>query len=120
MPRQRSKKLSSSRTAAPPARAQAQEIDYDENESDFGSGDESQDLEVLEKDAEEDEFERLVLGDAAGWKSEMGKEMDVDVDESQSEGDDVQGDNGEGVGLEGMDDADVSRYQIQGVSMSCC
>ncbi|RDW78017.1 hypothetical protein BP5796_05869 [Coleophoma crateriformis] len=106
MPRQRSKKLSASRAKAP-AQPQTSEIEHDESGSDFASGDESEELELLEKDAEEDEFERLVLGDAAGWKAEMGKDMDVDVDDSQSEGDAVEGEDEKGDGLEGMDDADL-------------
>ena len=105
MPRQRSKKLVSGHkdAAKPSPNLQARE---ELSESEYESS------EIGEKDADEDELDRLVLGDSTGFLERLGQSMNVD-----SEGDsDVEGraekDLEAEVGLEGVDDADVSMKQL--------
>ncbi|KAL3419072.1 U3 small nucleolar RNA-associated protein [Phlyctema vagabunda] len=102
MPRQRSKKLSANR-----AKSESEpKIEIERHEVESGS--ESDSIDILEKDEAEDEFERLVLGDEAGFKAELGRNAgaDNDEDDSQDEGQDGSAD-AEELGLEGVDDADL-------------
>lgn len=102
MPRQRSKKLSEGRKAlqqpTPPAQDEHEQDDSD-NES----------LDIMEKDDDEQELDRLVLGDEAGFMAQLDHEGTEDEgDELEESGleaevglDDVEGN------LEGVDDAEV-------------
>ncbi|TAQ89220.1 hypothetical protein B7494_g2451 [Chlorociboria aeruginascens] len=78
MPRQRSKKISEGRKAAPKL----------QNESE-SSGNENESVEILAKDDDEDELEKLVLGDENGFKAHLGEEMDLVGNEELDEGDRV-------------------------------
>jgi U3 small nucleolar RNA-associated protein 18 len=99
MSRQRSKKLSNSR------KAEEQSIpELQRHESEEQSHNES--LEMLEKDSDEEELDRLVLGDDAGFMAQLGGDMDIDEEESE-EGEGAAGESDAGEGLEGIDDADV-------------
>jgi len=100
MPRQRSKKLSASRkTVQEPVPAI-----HNEDEQ-FGS--DNEDLEILEKDAQEEELDKLVLGDGSAFMAQLGGGMDVDSEEGSDVAEELEDENdGEG-GLEGVDDADV-------------
>ena len=102
MLRQRSKKLSSSRKTEEQSGPELQRHE-DEEESDNES------LGMLDKDSDEEELDRLVLGDGAGFMAQLGGDMEVDEgeDEEDIEGMSEGGEDGEG-GLEGVDDADVT------------
>ena len=102
MPRQRSKKFSgilkNEDRSAPELQRQE-----DEEESDNES------LGMLEKDPDEEELDRLVLGDDAGFMAQLGGDMDIDERNSE-DGKDITEESDEGEhGLEGVDDADVKR-----------
>jgi U3 small nucleolar RNA-associated protein 18 len=71
---------------------------YDESESDPESED------IMEEDEDEEELNRLVLGDGAGFASNLAG----DYVESEEGSDVEEGADGEDQGLEGVDDADVS------------
>ena len=103
MPRQRSKKLS---TTLKVADELASGLAGEEGQSD---GDHD-DLEMLEKDEDEEELDRLVLGDDAGFKAKLGQDMEWD-DKSEPESGEGSGreDLEADTGLEGVDDADVRR-----------
>ncbi|KAH8814872.1 U3 small nucleolar RNA-associated protein-like protein [Xylogone sp. PMI_703] len=63
---------------------------------------------VVEKDEEEEELDRLVLGDGAGFKAQLGMEMDIDEeDESGSEGEALEEEEQSEGGIEEVDDADL-------------
>jgi U3 small nucleolar RNA-associated protein 18 len=66
-------------------------------------------LGMLEKDEEEEELDRLVLGDGAGFKAQLGQHMGLDV-EDDSEGADSLPEEGSDAeaGLEDVHDAEVS------------
>lgn len=99
MPRQRSKKLSSSRVAD----------EKPEPKVEWGSEPEDSDnasLDISEKDEDEEELERLVLGDGATFKAQLS--TDMDVDEEDLEGNGTEEDLEAEVGLENVDDADAS------------
>ena len=102
MPRQRSKKLSSSHKTENKPIPELQRHE-DEQESDNES------LGILDKDEDEEELDRLVLGDGAGFMAQLGREMDVgeDGDADSGEGISEEDESGED-GLEGVDDADVN------------
>lgn len=61
----------------------------------------------MDKDEDEEELDRLVLGDGAGFMSQLGEEA-VDMDGESSEGD-MEAELGfnEERGLEDVDDAEV-------------
>jgi len=102
MPRQRSKRLSEARKTSqqptPPAQDDREQDDSD-NES----------VDVMEKDEDELELDRLVLGDEAGFMAQLDHEGgdggDEDLEEVELEAEvglgDVEGN------LEDVDDADV-------------
>lgn len=98
MPRQRSKKLSESRETVPSA---APELERSEDQSDS-------DNHSLEKDEEEEELDRLVLGNGTAFKAQLGQNMDIDI-EDDSENDEAlaEEDSEADVGLENVDDAEV-------------
>jgi len=67
----------------------------------------------LEKDEEEEDLDRLVLGDSAGFKALLGQNMDMDYARSSEERDGILDDSSDAVGgLEDVDDADVSAFII--------
>ena len=99
MPRQGSKKLSATR-----------QIEHDSESEREGQDDSDNDsLGVLEKDEEEEELARAVLGDVAGFKAQLSQHMDLDID---SEGREVfaEEDSEGEAGLENVDDAEVSKH----------
>jgi U3 small nucleolar RNA-associated protein 18 len=98
MPRQRSKKLSSSHKAE---KKLAPELEREENEG--SSGEESVEL---EKDSEEEELDRLVLGDAGAFKAQLGRDRAMEEDSNQ-DGEGIEKDLEVEAGLEHLDDADV-------------
>jgi len=114
MPRQRSKKISEGRRATQnseselqpasrkPAQDNSPEPEWEEEESD--SEDESEDF--RDKDEEEIELDRLVLGDADGFRAQLGQGMDLDFEEGSEGVERGEGEEEDG-GLEGVDDADV-------------
>jgi hypothetical protein len=76
-----------------------------EREEEAGdSGNESADL--MEKDEEEEELDRLVLGSGADFKAQLSQGMDIDSEEESAEEDEEA--KAEDAGLENVDDADVS------------
>jgi len=101
MPRQRSIKLSASRKTAQdsvPEPNQEKDPEISDNES----------LDIHEKDAEEEELERLVFGDGSTFKVQLGQGKDVDYEEDSDGSKDSQGADAEGDGgLGEVDDADV-------------
>lgn len=101
MPRQRSKKLSESRKTK---HGDATELQRSEDEQES----ENERLGMLEKDSDEDELDRLVLGDGAGFMAKLGQEMNLDANEDDKREEGASDEDGEGrEGLEGVDDADV-------------
>jgi U3 small nucleolar RNA-associated protein 18 len=101
MPRQRSKKLSEGRKAiqqpTPPTQDE-REQDDSENES----------LDMIEKDEDEAELDRLVLGDGAAFMAHLDEEMqDEGEDASEAELEAEVGLDDEEENLEEVDDADV-------------
>lgn len=65
-------------------------------------------FDILEKDAEEEELDRLVLGDGFGFKAQWGNDTEMRDGESEGEGDDAVDQDSEGEAeLEDVDDADV-------------
>ena len=63
---------------------------------------------ILEKDEEEDELERLVMGDDAGFKTHLGMDaMDLDAGENSDEEEPENDDSEVDAGMENVDDADV-------------
>jgi U3 small nucleolar RNA-associated protein 18 len=107
MPRQRSKRLTESRKNGTDLRqVHVPESDHESVHSQ--SVDESVDIEA--KDDEEEELDRLVLGDGAGFKAQLGNDFNVGYkdrilqdEESIEEDEEAEG------GLENVDDADVSK-----------
>lgn len=70
------------------------------------SGSENEGSEIMEKDHDEEELDKLVLGDSAGFFERLGGNIDVDND-GDSDGEREEADLGVDIGLEGVDDADV-------------
>jgi hypothetical protein len=73
------------------------------------SGSDSERSAIMGKDQDEEDLDRLVLGDSGGFLESLEAQMDVDEDNEHSE------DNGEAeleanIGLEGVDDADVRTW----------
>lgn len=104
MPRQRSKKLSGSHTTGQKPVSKQQPAPETERQRDQSESD-NDSLDILEKDSDEEELDRLVLGDQADFSAQLGHSMDLD----QAEGSEESGvgeDDDEG-GLENVDDADV-------------
>jgi hypothetical protein len=102
MPRQRSRKLSASRQSEQTSTPEksAPEPDHE----DF-SDSENESPPISEKDEDEDKLERLVLGDGGAFKAQLSMQMDQDSeDDSGMAEDDLEAE----VGLENVDDADVS------------
>jgi U3 small nucleolar RNA-associated protein 18 len=63
---------------------------------------------LLEKDEEEEELARLVLGDGLGFKAQLGQQMDLDMDGGSEEGESIVEEDSEGEArLENIDDAEV-------------
>lgn len=75
---------------------------HGENETVDESDNES--LISVEKDEEEEELDRLVFGDGAGFKAMLGQDMDVDSEDKDEE---AGSENESEAGLEHVDDADV-------------
>lgn len=108
MPRQRSRKLSEGRTAlqkSTPTTSDQHEQDDSHNES----------LDIMDKDEDELELDRLVLGDQAGFMAQLDqgrtKDKEEDPEEADLEAEVGLGDSDED--MEGVDDADVrSLYEL--------
>jgi U3 small nucleolar RNA-associated protein 18 len=100
MPRQRSKKLSSSRKTEEKL---APELEREEEES----SSENESVE-LEKDEEELELDRLVLGDAGAFRVQLGRDIDMEEDLDRESDEAIEKDLEVEVGLEHLDDAEVS------------
>ncbi len=99
MARQRSKRLSESRKSADkPTKLRGREEDA--SDSDNESAD------FMEKDKEEEELDRLVLGGGVDFKAQVSQGMDIDSEEESARED--EGAEAEDAGLENVDDADVS------------
>ncbi|PBP27717.1 WD domain, G-beta repeat containing protein [Diplocarpon rosae] len=103
MPRQRSKKLTASRQ---PEDVSAPELHRPQEESNSENGNESdvESLESVPKDEEEEELDRLVFGNGAGFQQMLGRIPDVDSENSNEE---TGAQDGEDGGLEHVDDADL-------------
>ena len=101
MPKQRSKRNDAGRKAVVKV-----PTEFEDRPQQIDS--ENDDLEIIQKDEEEDELERLVMGDDAGFKANLGMadvEMD-DVEDSERNG--IKENDAESVsGIENVDDADV-------------
>ena len=105
MPRQRSKKLTASRIVEAKSAAEedpASDGINSENETDDSD---NESLISVEKDEEEEELDRLVFGDGAGFKAMLGQDMEVDSEDK--DGDNGVEEDGSEAGLEHVDDADV-------------
>jgi hypothetical protein len=110
MPRQRSKKLSATRKAetANVAKNPSENVQHEE---DIESDNES--VDILEKDAEEEELDRLVLGGGFGFKAQYNRDAGMpDAVSENEEDEDVDQDSEGEAGLEGLDDADVKYLQM--------
>jgi U3 small nucleolar RNA-associated protein 18 len=98
MPRQRSKKLTASRQTENSSAPEREERSDTENDS---TG-------LLEKDEEEEELARLVLGDGLGFKAQLGQQMDLAMDGGSEEEESMVEEDSEGEArLENIDDAEV-------------
>lgn len=105
MPRQRSKKLIASRVVeAKPAVEDDPASDEVNSENETDESD-NESLISVEKDEEEEELDRLVFGDGAGFKAMLGQGMEVDSEDK--EGDSGVEEDGSEAGLEHVDDADL-------------
>jgi U3 small nucleolar RNA-associated protein 18 len=63
---------------------------------------------LLEKDEEEEELARLVLGDGLGFKAQLGQQMDLAMDGGSEEEESMVEEDSEGEArLENIDDAEV-------------
>jgi len=79
-----------------------------EREEQSESDSDNESLGMLEKDAEEEELDKLVLGDGAGFKAQLGHHMDLDIEAASENGAGLaDGDSGGEAGLENVDDAEV-------------
>lgn len=103
MPRQRSKRLSETRKSLQKPNPPAQ----DEREQDDGD---NESVDVMEKDEDEHELERLVLGDEAGFMAQLDHEGTEDENEDLEEAglEAEVGLDGVEQNLEVVDDAEVS------------
>jgi U3 small nucleolar RNA-associated protein 18 len=103
MPRQRSKKLTASRQTEDGSAPEREERNDTDNDS---TG-------LLEKDEEEEELARLVLGDGLGFKAQLGQQMDLDIDGGSEEEESMVEEDSEGEArLENIDDAEVRGISI--------
>jgi U3 small nucleolar RNA-associated protein 18 len=102
MPRQRSKKLSEGRKAFKQPTSPAQ----DEREQD---GSDKESVDIMEKDEDEQELEKLVLGDEAGFMAHLDHGDAGYEDEDLEEEEDLEAEVGLDVEeiLEDVDDAEV-------------
>jgi len=108
MPRQRSKKLTASRLAE---RNSAPELERFDEQSDSDSSNESGGR--VEKDEEEEELDRLVLGNGASFKAQLGQSADANMGYGQERGAELADDDSEEEGgLENVDDAEVRNSQL--------
>lgn len=62
---------------------------------------------MLEKDSDEEELDRLVLGDNAGFMAQIARDMEPDDANEEVVEDISKQDEDEEIGLEGVDDEDV-------------
>jgi U3 small nucleolar RNA-associated protein 18 len=104
MPRQRSKKLSEARKAVQQPTPPTQD-EREQDESDRES------VNMIEKDEDELELDRLVLGDGARFLAELDRGEEESHDEaSEAELEIELGLKDEEENLENVDDADVRRF----------
>lgn len=98
MPPSRSKK-SANGSAKPKKDARTILQESEESASDNES------VDIMDKDSDEEELDRLVLGDGAGFTAQLGQDMDFESgDDEEEKGQDEEQ---EDIGIEGVDDADV-------------
>lgn len=103
MPRQRSKKLTASQQTEDSSAPEREERSDTDNDSPG----------LLEKDEEEEELARLVLGDGLGFKAQLGQQMDLDIDGGSEEEESMVEEDSEGEArLENIDDAEVRGISI--------
>lgn len=119
MPRQRSKKLTATRKAEfdnvakiPSENVHQEEENQSDNES----------IGILEKDAEEEELDRLVLGGGFGFNAHFSGDTEMlDAVSDDGENKAVDQDSEGEAGLEGIDDADVKcppKYECSKANIS--
>jgi hypothetical protein len=106
MPRQRSKKLSASRKTVQQPVSEQPHVSELERERDQSES-ENDSLDILEKDSDEEELDRLVLGDQGEFSAQLGNDMDLNQAEGFEESGAGEEDGDEEGGLENVDDADV-------------
>ncbi|RAL66263.1 hypothetical protein DID88_005934 [Monilinia fructigena] len=70
------------------------------------SGSDNESVNMMDKDSDEEELDRLVLGDGAGFTAQLGQDMDFELEED-SEGENGEDKEQEDAGIEGVDDADL-------------
>lgn len=99
MPPLRSKKSANGSTKS---KQNARAIPQESEES--ASDNES--VNMMDKDSDEEELDRLVLGDGAGFTAQLGQDMDFESEDNE-EGEKGQDEEREDIGIEGVDDADV-------------
>lgn len=101
MPRQRSRKLSEGRKASQKsALGKVQEHEQDDSDNESAG--------FQEKDEEEAELDRLVLGDGVGFKAQLGQlQTDADSVVESAENDPVDAEHSDEADLENVDDEDV-------------
>jgi len=70
------------------------------------SASDNESVNMMDKDSDEEELDRLVLGDGAGFTAQLGQDMDFESEDNE-EGEKGQDEEREDIGIEGVDDADV-------------
>ncbi|KAK6606141.1 U3 small nucleolar RNA-associated protein [Botrytis cinerea] len=70
------------------------------------SASDNESVNMMDKDSDEEELDRLVLGDGAGFTAQLGQDMDFESEDNE-EGEKGQDEEREDIGIEGVDDADL-------------
>lgn len=107
MAKQRSKKLSAAQKSAPKD-SQSKTPEQNDVESDNES------VEMMEKNQDEDDLARLVLGDDAGFMAQLAQKTGQDLgadSEDDAEPMDVEGEEAK-ENLEDVEDAEVFRFDL--------
>ncbi|ESZ94629.1 hypothetical protein SBOR_4976 [Sclerotinia borealis F-4128] len=99
MPPTRSKE---SANGSATSKKDAREILQESEESDS----DNESIDMMDKDSDEEDLDRLVLGDGAGFTAQLGQDMDFELEEN-SEGEMGEDEEQEDVGIEGVNDADL-------------
>ncbi|KAF7901026.1 hypothetical protein EAF00_003247 [Botryotinia globosa] len=69
------------------------------------SASDNESVDMMDKDSDEEELDRLVLGDGAGFTAQLGQDMDFESEDDEEEK--GQDEEQEDIGIEGVDDADL-------------